>query len=223
MTGSVGKAQKARKVDGLIAILARLSVLNQATNARNARLVGVLEAKRGRSTRLAGRRREHAENAVVMERNLKQEKRDNMSFTKKPKSKINIANKKGASMPWLPANITNLPKNVPPFSNSKYLLDLWYDMDDKVDKMNEALKLKKLEIKQRKGKSIIYKKISDWEYEVVATDRKLGFIEQKNNSKWTIKPTFDYEDTFFSQISLKTEHYDFRKAGNALIQFWIDN
>ena len=148
-----------------------------------------------------------------------------MSFTKKPKSKVNITKNKngGGSMPWLPANIKNLPKNIPPLKKNKNFLDPWWDVESKVDKMNDALKIKKLEIKQRKGKKIKYKKISDWQYEVTATDRFLGTIEQKMNNKWIIKPTFDYEKNFFSSITLKEEHLDFSKAGNALVSFWIDS
>ena len=43
-----------------------------------------------------------------------------MTFIKKPKNKVNITKTKsktnsgGGSMPWLPANIKNLPKNIPP-------------------------------------------------------------------------------------------------------------
>ena len=144
----------------------------------------------------------------------------------KTKSKVNITKAKsssGGSMPWLPANVANLPKNIPPFKKNKTFFDPWFNIDKKVDKMNEALKVKKLEVKQRKGKTIKYKKISHWEYEVSATDRLLGKIEQKSNNKWIIKPSFDYEEDFYNSMSLKEEHYDFSKAGNALVDFWINN
>ena len=78
-------------------------------------------------------------------------------------------------------------------------------------------------MKERKGKNIKYKKTSHWEYEVTATDRPLGKIEQKSNGKWIIKPSFDYEEDFYNSMSLKEEHYDFSKAGNALVDFWINN
>ena len=89
--------------------------------------------------------------------------------------------------------------------------------------MNETVKVKKLEIKQRKGKSIKYKKISSWEYQISATDRMLGIIEQKINNRWIIKPSFDYEDNLYSRMSLRTEHHDFSKAGRALVDFWINS
>jgi len=130
--------------------------------------------------------------------------------------------KNRGSMPFLPANIVNLPKNIPPFVKSGYLLDPWWGIEEKIDKMNESIKFKRLEVKERKGKKIKYKKTSHWEYEVTATDRPLGTIEQDINGKWAIKPSFEYEEDLYSQINLRTEYSDFSEAGRALVDFWIN-
>ena len=140
-----------------------------------------------------------------------------MVFTKKPKSNIG----KG-SLPWLPANVKNLPKNIPPFKKNRTFFDPWPGIESKVDKMNEALKIRKQEVKQRKSKKIRYKKIDSWQYEVFASERPLGLIKEGMNRKWKIVPTFKFEETFFSEIAMREEHYDFREAGNALVKFWLD-
>ena len=148
-----------------------------------------------------------------------------MSVTKKPKSKVNITKNKngGGSVPWLPANIKNLPKNIPPFKKNRTFFDPWSGIGGKVDKMNETLKLKTLEAKQRKSKTIKYKKISSWEYEVSATDRPLGMIKESINNRWRIVPSFKYEEDFYSQMAMKEEYYSFREAGNALVEFWLNS
>lgn len=124
-------------------------------------------------------------------------------------------------MPWLPANIANLPKNIPPFNKSLY--NPWDGFNSKADKINDAIRAKKLEIKQRKSNKIKYKKLSHWEYEVTATDKLLGKIEQNSSGKWMIKPSFKYEEEdFYARISLSEKHNNFREAGNALVEFWLN-
>jgi len=147
-----------------------------------------------------------------------------MQKYKKPKNKVNLTKTKNrGSMPYLPANIANLPKNIPPLRKYGTYFDPWWDYEDKIDDVSDALKVKRLEVKQRKSKKIKYKKISLWEYEITATDRSVGVIKENSSSKWKIEPSFKYDEDLYSRITLKTEYHDFSEAGRALVEMWINS
>ncbi len=91
---------------------------------------------------------------------------------------------------------------------------------NKAKDMADSIKSRVKDAKQRKAKSLKWKKLSDWRYEVYASETLIGEIEVDVFNNWKIYPEFEYEENFFSRIKMGEKYNSFREAGHGLAEFW---
>ena len=146
-------------------------------------------------------------------------------MSKLPKIKKNIKGF-GIGMPkfkTIPPAASNLPAKIP----KQGTIDLRkIKKKKKFDHMFEEMMEEKRVIRTEKAKKIAWKKIDDYEYEVIlkgiGSDLSIGNVKRSIKNKWTICPSFEpTSKSFRYNLAVKKEFYDWHKAGHAMIELWI--
>lgn len=119
-----------------------------------------------------------------------------------------------------------LPAKIP--KKSKQLgIDLTkYKKKKYSDQFFKNLAEEKRIIRTEKAKKIAWKKIDDYEYEVIlkgtGSDLSIGNVKRDIKNKWTMHPSFEPTGKPFRyNLAVKKEFYDWHKAGHAMIELWI--
>jgi len=97
---------------------------------------------------------------------------------------------------------------------------------EKFDHMFEEMMEEKRVIRTEKAKKIAWKKIDDYEYEVIlkgiGSELSIGNVKRSIRDKWTMYPSFaPGGKSFRYNLAVKKEYYDWHKAGHAMIELWI--
>jgi len=124
----------------------------------------------------------------------------------------------------------NLPAKLPamPTKSSKTMsipVDWNFSEENEKKKLKEQLrKLKQEKIQSRKetAKKITWKIIvKNSEYEVMVGGESLGRVRDDVKGKWSILPSFEWEDTYAKRTMVNGSYQSFHDSGHALVDLWV--
>lgn len=125
---------------------------------------------------------------------------------------------------------SNLPAKLPamPTKSSKKMsipVDWNFSEENEKKKLKEQLrKLKQEKVKSRKeaAKKITWRIISkNSEYEVLVGGESLGRVRDDIKGKWSILPSFEWEDTYAKRTMVNSAYQSFHDSGHALVDLWV--